>query len=296
MQRGHHRVGQGPAAGRDPHPADRRRPDELRLLRAHAVRPVDPPDELEFVKPNGYTFAQFFLNVEWRAELGEPLDVTYVDFALVEGGYEFAMPMCPDTLRESPGGDIVGLSAEGGLSRDELAALGVVDQDGYPRAPRTSADGPSSTRHRDRQQHDAVRLRRLPHRPPGRRRCRGVPLLHHQRADLPPRRRLHPTLGRSRKRPSDRGGAPEDIVGHCGFRYDISGCYVRNSRRTPHRPRDQIGDYRMTSRIPSSTPEAVAVAAPASLLSWPGPSWPAAQSWRPVPRDPRLPSTTPRRS
>ena len=61
---------------------------------------------LRFLKSVDQPFAQFILDVEWRSEPEEPTKTkTFIDFELVKGGYEVALPACPapwSTPRATP--------------------------------------------------------------------------------------------------------------------------------------------------------------------------------------------------
>ena len=89
---------------------------------------------LRFLKPNGYPFAQFFLDVEWRSDDGDITSPSYVDFELVKGGYAQTIPYCPYSIRDWQTGEVLGLTPDMDLTPAGLAALGIVDQDGLPGA------------------------------------------------------------------------------------------------------------------------------------------------------------------
>jgi len=88
---------------------------------------------MRFLKPNGYPYSQFFLDVEWRSDKAD-LEPSIVDFELIKGGYPLEIPVCPDTLRDPETGDVTGLTPDMDLTPAGLAAMGVVDQDGMPGA------------------------------------------------------------------------------------------------------------------------------------------------------------------
>lgn len=88
---------------------------------------------MRFLKPNGYPYSQFFLEVDWRSDKAD-LEPSLVDFELIEGGYLLEIPRCPDTLRDPETGDVTGLTPDMDLTPAGLAAMGVVDQDGMPGA------------------------------------------------------------------------------------------------------------------------------------------------------------------
>ena len=82
--------------------------------------------------------------------------------------------------------------------------------------------------------------------------------LRYSTATWPPSSRPEPG------RPFESVDASEPVMtGHCRFVYvsRLPQAYVRMlgslNRRTPHRLRDQIGDHRMTSRVPSSSPRSL---------------------------------------
>ena len=97
--------------------------------------------ELEFLKPADQPYTQFLVDVEWVSNTHDPArSDTYVDFDLVPGGYELKMPSCPTALYGSNGA-LVGIPAGTPLTPAGLASLGIVDQDGFPRAPVTNGSG-----------------------------------------------------------------------------------------------------------------------------------------------------------
>jgi hypothetical protein len=90
------------------------------------------PNGLRFLKPTGYPLAQFFVDVTWFRPLGQEDDAPTVDFEAVDGGYPVEISDCPVSLRDPETDEVVGLTLTDRTSPEELAALGIVDQDGAP--------------------------------------------------------------------------------------------------------------------------------------------------------------------
>jgi hypothetical protein len=88
--------------------------------------------ELTFLKADGQPLAQFILNVQWPvANAGAAAKETYVDFGLLDGGYELRMPRCPAALFDATG-HLAGLTGTVDPTPAELASIGITDQDGLP--------------------------------------------------------------------------------------------------------------------------------------------------------------------
>jgi hypothetical protein len=117
-----------------------------RLSDAQSADPCKPvpytlstyDNHVQFLK-SGSPYAQFIVTVDWPTELEPPAkSKTWVDFELVPG-YEVLLGNCPAALYS--GGALVGLTSIETQTPQSLAALGIGDQDGLPRAPVIAADG-----------------------------------------------------------------------------------------------------------------------------------------------------------